>query len=64
MPHGAHQLTTDEAALVVEALEDAMFFRDARSRIPKMAAETKRRDRDRVAAYEALAARLKQAPSR
>jgi len=52
------QLTPDERALVVQALEDAMFFRDARSRISKMSAEAKQRDRDRVARYEALAQKL------
>jgi hypothetical protein len=54
------KLSPAELALVVQALEDAMFFRDARSRIPKMSAESKQRDRDRVANYESLAAKLKE----
>ena len=61
MPAPVH-LTPVEATLVIEALEDAMFFRDARSRIPKMSVESRQRDRDKVAAYQALAVRLKQQP--
>ena len=56
---GRVELTEDEVAVVVEALQDAMFFRDARSRIPKMSAESKQRDRDRVAEYQALAMKLR-----
>jgi hypothetical protein len=53
------ELSAEKLALVLEALEDAMFFRDARSRIPKMSAEARRRDKERVAAYQALAGRLR-----
>ena len=38
-----------------------MFFRDARSRVPKMSEDSKRRDRVKVAEYQALAVKLKQA---
>lgn len=60
MPTNGPALTAGEAALVLQALEDAMFFRDARSRIPKMSAETKQRDKTLVAGYESLARKLKQ----
>ena len=56
------ELRAADVGLVIEALEDAMFFRDARSRIPKMSAESRQRDREKVAAYQALAVRLKQQP--
>ena len=55
------KLSPEDVTVVVKALEDAMFFRDARSRIPKMSAESKQRDRDRVSEYEALARRLRSA---
>ena len=54
------KLSPEDVTVIVQALEDAMFFRDARSRIPKMSAQTKQRDRDWVSQYEALARRLKQ----
>ena len=59
MADETRKLSPQEVSLVVQALEDAMFFRDARSRIPKMPAESKQRDKDRVSEYEALARRLK-----
>jgi hypothetical protein len=60
MPEGS-ELSAHEWDVVIEALQDAMFFRDARSRVPKMSEDSKRRDRDKVAEYQALAVKLKQA---
>ena len=53
------QPTRQELDLLVDALQDAMFFRDARSRVPKMSADSKKRDRDKVAEYQALAVKLR-----
>ena len=58
MPGGA-DLTARELDVVVEALQDAMFFRDARSRVPKMSEDSMKRDRDKVAEYQALAVKLR-----
>jgi len=58
VPEGG-DLSAHERDLVVEALQDAMFFRDARSRVPKMSEDSKRRDRDKVAEYQALAVKLR-----
>ena len=60
MPEGG-DLSSHELEVVIEALQDAMFFRDARSRVPKMSDDSKKRDRVKVAEYEALAVKLKQA---
>jgi len=60
VPEGG-DLSAHELEVVVEALQDAMFFRDARSRVPKMSEDSKRRDRVKVAEYQALAVKLKQA---
>jgi hypothetical protein len=56
------ELSPRELEVVVEALQDAMFFRDARSRVPKMSADSKKRDRDKVAEYQALAVKLRGKP--
>ena len=52
-------LSPQELAVVVEALQDALFFRDARSRVPKMSEDSKKSDRDKVAEYQALAVKLR-----
>jgi hypothetical protein len=56
------ELSPRELEVLVEALQDAMFFRDARSRVPKMSADSKKRDRDKVAEYQALAVKLRGKP--
>lgn len=68
-------ITRADLALLVEALEDAAFFRDARSRVlqtahrrakreplaPSAGNDDREADRRKVEAYLALAAKLKAA---
>jgi len=62
----AVELTADEVALLVEALQDAAFYRDTRSHVLRSAVrrrggEPGGRDehRSKARAYEALALRLR-----
>jgi len=71
------ELSDEELGLLVDALEEAAFFRDARSRVVDSAVrrQARRRDpagvpsrsetgdehRDRMAAYQALRAKLRRA---
>ena len=60
------ELSADEVALVVEALQDAAFYRDTRSRVVRSAVRKRGIEpaggdehRAKARAYEALATRLK-----
>ena len=59
------ELTDSELSMIVEALQEAAFFRDARSRVVRRAARKKTgapdagaEDRAKVRDYQALALRL------
>jgi hypothetical protein len=53
------QPSGQELGLMVEALYDAMFFRDARSGVPTMFGDSNKRDRDNVAEYQPFAVKLR-----
>jgi len=62
----AVEVTTEEVALLVEALQDAAFYRDTRSHVLRSAVrkrggtpEGRDEHRAKARAYEALALRLK-----
>jgi len=62
----AVELTAEEVALLVEALQDAAFYRDTRSHVLRSAVrkrggapEERDEHRAKARAYEALALRLK-----